>query len=112
MSILTLQLSNEPVVTLPADLAQRAGLQEGTALEATVSAEGLELRPAGQETAAYAAGWPARQAQLRERAIALGLYQPDRRDDEYWQIVTPLLQELDHELPSYFSISFAHSTRT
>lgn len=42
--------------------------------------------------------WPARRAQLRERATALGLYEPDRRDDAYWEIVTPLLDELDHEL--------------
>jgi len=96
MSTLILQLSNEPIITLPSDLAQRAGLHEGTILQATVSAEGLELRPA--EPVAYAVGWAARRAQLRERAIALDLYEPDRRDDEYWQIVTPLLEELDHEL--------------
>ena len=100
MSTLTLRLSNEQTITLPSDLAQRAGLQEGARVEAVVLAEGLELRPADQETAAYVSDWPTRRAQLRERATALGLYGPDRRDAEYWQIVTPLMEELDHELYS------------
>jgi hypothetical protein len=97
MSALILRLSNETVVSLPADLAQRAGWQEGTPLQAVVSAHGLELHPAGA-VLPDAADWPLRQAQLRERATALGLYEPDRRDQEYWQIVSPLLEELDHEL--------------
>jgi len=100
MSTLILRLSNEPIVSLPADLAERAGLQEGTQVQAIISAEGLELRPANSEAAAYTAHWPALRAQLRERAAALGLYGPDRRDDEYWQIVTPLFEELEHELYS------------
>ena len=98
MSTFTLQLSNEPIITLPADLAQRAGLREGMTFRVIVSAQGLELRPAAQAPAAYAADWPARRSQLREHAIALGLHGPDRRDDEYWQIVLPLMEELDHEL--------------
>lgn len=97
MSALILRLSNETVVSLPADLAQRAGWQEGMPLQAVVSDQGLELYPAGQ-VLPYAADWPIRQAQLRERAAALGLYGPDRRDEEYWQIVSPLMEELDHEL--------------
>jgi len=98
MSSLILRLSNEPVITLPADLAQRAGLEEGMDLQATVMDREIDLRPADQETRDYAAAWPARRAQLRERAMLLGLYGPDQRDDEYWQIVTPLLEELDHEM--------------
>ena len=97
MSALILRLSSEPVISLPADLAQRAGWQEGTSLQVVVSAQGLELHPADQ-VLPDATGWPIRQAQLRERATALGLYEPDRRDEEYWQIVSPLMEELDHEL--------------
>jgi hypothetical protein len=97
MSALILRLSNETVVSLPADLAQRAGWQEGMPLQAIVSDRGLELHPAGQ-VLPYVADWPTRQAQLRERATFLGLYEPDRRDEEYWQIVSPLMEELDHEL--------------
>jgi len=97
MSALILRLSNETVVSLPADLAQRAGWQEGMPLQAIVSDRGLELHPAGQVVPGVA-DWPTRQAQLRERASSLGLYEPDRRDEEYWQIVSPLMEELDHEL--------------
>jgi len=97
MAALILRLSNETVVSLPADLAQRAGWQEGTPLQAVVSDRGLELYPAGQ-VLPYVADWPIRLAQLRERAASLGLYEPDRRDEEYWQIVSPLMEELDHEL--------------
>jgi len=98
MSTLTLQLSNEPMITLPADLAQRAGFQAGADLQAVIIAGGLELVPADQAMGACAAAWPARRAQLRERAQSLGLYGPDRRDDEYWQIVAPLMEEFDREI--------------
>ena len=97
MSAIILRLSSEPIIMLPADLAQRAGLQEGAAIQAIVLPGSLELRVANQE-AAYQAEWPARRARLRECAAALGLQETDRRDDEYWQIVTPLMEELDHEL--------------
>jgi len=97
MSALILRLSNELIVSLPADLAQRAGWQDGMPLQAVVSAQGLELHPVGQ-VLPYTADWRIRQAQLRERATALGVYEPDRRDQEYWQIVSPLMEELDHEL--------------
>jgi bifunctional DNA-binding transcriptional regulator/antitoxin component of YhaV-PrlF toxin-antitoxin module len=100
MSTLTLRILNEPIITLPADLAERAGLREGAPVQVIVSDEGLELRPSDQTAPAYDINWPARRAQLRERAVALGLYEPDRRDDVYWQIVTPLMAELDHELYS------------
>jgi antitoxin component of MazEF toxin-antitoxin module len=43
MSALILRLSSEPVISLPADLAQRAGWQEGTSLQVVVSAQGLAL---------------------------------------------------------------------
>jgi hypothetical protein len=79
------------------NLAERAGLREGAPVQVIVSDEGLELRLSGQTAPMYNIDWPARRARLRERAIALGLYGPDRRDDEYWQIVTPLIEELDHE---------------
>jgi len=98
MSTLSVRLSNEPIITLPADLAQRAGLQEGTQVQAIVSAQGLEFRLAEQPMPSYAIDWPTRRAQLRERAAALGLYEADRLDDEYWQITAPLMEELDHEL--------------
>jgi len=98
MSSLTLRLSNEPVITLPADLAQRAGFHAGANLQVVITAGGLELWPADRVMSAYTAAWPARRAQLRERAQSLGLYGPDRRDDEYWQIVAPLMTELDREI--------------
>ena len=98
MSTLTLRLSNEPMITLPADLAQRAGFQAGADLQAVIIAGGLELVPADQAMGACAAAWPARRAQLRECAQSLGLYGPDRRDDEYWQIVAPLMEEFDREI--------------
>jgi hypothetical protein len=76
----------------------RAGLQEGTQVQAIVSAQGLQVRLAEQPMPSYAIDWPTRRAQLRERAAALGLYEADRLDDEYWQITAPLMEELDHEL--------------
>jgi len=100
MSTLTLRLSNEPIITLPTDLARRAGLVEGTDLQAIVMDREIDLRPADQEADDHTVVWSIRRAQLRERATALGLYGPDRRDEEYWQIVAPLMEELDHELYS------------
>ena len=101
MSTLTLRLSNEPIITLPTDLARRAGLAEGTDLRAIVMDREIDLRPADQEADDYTVAWSIRRAQLREHAFkkknlntALGLYGPDRRDEEYWQIVAPLMEEL------------------
>ena len=90
---LTLQLSDEPVVTLPTGLARRAGLEEGDAIEAAITPEGLTLAPARD----YAGAWHALEERLRYQAADLGLTDIDRRDDEYWRIVEPMLQDLERD---------------
>ena len=100
MPTLTLRLSSEPVITLPTDLAQRAGLAEGTDLQAIVMDREIDLRPTEPAAGDYTVAWSIRRAQLHEHATVLGLYGPDQRDEEYWQIITPLTEELDHELYS------------
>jgi len=89
-----LQLSNESVVTLPAELARQAGLKEGASVEAVVTAEGLTIFPAGD----YTETWRVLESQMRYQAAALGLGDLDRRDEAYWQIVEPMLQDLERDV--------------
>jgi hypothetical protein len=96
MTTLTLQLSDESIVILPADLARQAGLEEGTSVEAMVTAEGLTIAP----MRAYAETWRVLENSLRYQATTLGLIGPDRRDETYWQIVDPMLHDLEHDIPA------------
>ena len=96
MTTLTLQLSDKPVVTLPAELAHQAGLEEGASVAAMVTAEGVTITPAHD----YAETWRVLENRLRYQATALGLTGPDRRDEAYWQIIEPMLQDLERDIPA------------
>jgi antitoxin component of MazEF toxin-antitoxin module len=94
MATLTLQLSNESIVTLPAELARQVGLDEGDSVEAVVTADGLTIAPARD----YAETWHVLESHLRYQAVALGLTSADRRDEAYWQIVEPMLQDMERDV--------------
>jgi len=98
MTILTLRLSDQPLITLPAELAQGLGLQEG-AVQVIPGQHSLTLLPVIQP-ADYAARWSAMSATLREQAPELDLSGEDRRDAGYWAIVAPLFEEAERTISS------------
>lgn len=93
MTVYTLSFSDDPIVILPADLAQLAGLQEG-AIQITPGEHSLTVASATRPTN-YAARWEAMRATLREQAAPSGLDLEDRRDEAYWAIVEPLLEDAE-----------------
>ena len=96
MSILTIQVSDESIVTLPADLAQQAGLEAGDPVEVVLTEQGLTLALARD----YRRIWQVLERRLRYQAEELRLVRPDKRDDAYWQVVEPMLQDLERDLPT------------
>ncbi len=93
MTTLTLRLSNQPLITLPAELARGLGLQEGT-VQVIPGQHSLTFLPVTQP-ADYTARWAAMSAALREQASQFDLSAEDRRDAEYWAIVAPLFEETE-----------------
>jgi bifunctional DNA-binding transcriptional regulator/antitoxin component of YhaV-PrlF toxin-antitoxin module len=96
MAIFPVQFSAESVVVLPVELARRVGLEEGTSVQITVTPEGLTLTPATD----YVQTWRLLESQLRYQAASLGLPLSDERDDAYWKIVEPMLQDLERDVPA------------
>lgn len=93
MTTLTLQLSDQPLVTLPAELAQQAGLEEGQ-VQLILGDHSLTVVPATPPTD-YAARWQTVATTLREQAAQFRVSVEDRRDASYWEIVNPLFEETD-----------------
>jgi antitoxin component of MazEF toxin-antitoxin module len=93
MTTLAVRFSSESVITLPAELARRAGLEESGPVEVTLTAKGLLLTPA-----TGAQSWRVLEERLRYQAANLELATSDERDDAYWQIVEPMLQDLEREV--------------
>ena len=96
MTTLTLRLSNQPLITLPVELAHGLGLQEG-AVQVIAGHRSLTFLPAVQPTD-YTTRWAAMSATLREQAAQFDLSAEDRRDADYWAIVTPLFEETERAL--------------
>lgn len=98
MAAYTLTLSNDPVVILPAELARMAGLQEG-AVQVIPGEQSLTVAaaPAAGE---YAGRWQIMASALREQAEAYGIESEDRRDEAYWAIVNPLLDDAERWISS------------
>lgn len=95
MATFPVRFSTESMVTLPAELARRVGLEEGDSVEITVTPEGLALTPATD----YVQNWRLLESQLHYQAARLELASSDERDDAYWQIVEPMLQDLERDIP-------------
>ena len=93
MATLTLQLSDESIVTLPAELAQQAGLEEGD-VQVILGEHSLTVIPVMPSTD-YTIRWEAMAATLREQAAQFDLSQEDHRDASYWEIVNPLFEEVE-----------------
>ena len=96
MTTLTLQLSDKPIVTLPAELARQAGLEEGE-VQVVLGERSLTVSPVAPSTD-YAILWEAMAATLREQAAQFDFSLEDRRDASYWEIVTPLFEEMERAL--------------
>lgn len=94
----TLSFSDDLVVTLPADLAQLAGLREG-AVQIVLGDRSLTVAAATAETD-YAARWEAMSMALREQATSYALELEDHRDEAYWGIVDPLLADAERWMSS------------
>lgn len=89
-----IQVSDESTITLPADLAQQAGFQVGDPVEVVLTDQGLTLAPPRD----YGRVWQVLEGRLLYQAEELGLIQRDKRDDAYWQVVEPMLQDLERDL--------------
>ncbi|MFQ5812254.1 MAG: AbrB/MazE/SpoVT family DNA-binding domain-containing protein [Anaerolineae bacterium] len=96
MVTFAVRFSTESVVTLPVELARRVGLEEGASVEITVTPKGVTLTPVTD----YVQTWRLLESQLRYQAVSLGLPPSDQRDDAYWQIVEPMLQDLERVIPA------------
>lgn len=94
MPTITVQISDEPVLTLPADLAAQAGLAEGE-VQVILGERSLTLVPVTPPLD-YGALWPILSNRLREQADPYITALTDQRDAEYWAIVTPLFEEAEH----------------
>lgn len=99
MTVYTLSFSGDPIVILPADLAQLAGLQEG-AIQVIPGEHSLTVASATPLTN-YAARWETMREMLREQAAPYGLEMEDRRDEAYWAIVEPLLEDAERWMSSF-----------
>jgi len=93
MATLTLQVSDESIVTLPAELAHQAGLEEGE-VQVILGEHSLTVIPATPSTD-DTIRWEAMSATLREQAAQLDFSLEDRRDASYWEIVIPLFEEVE-----------------
>jgi len=93
MATLTLQLSDESILSLPTELAHQAGLEEGE-VQVILGEHSLTVIPV-TPSADYTICWEAMAATLREQAAQFGFSLEDRRDASYWEIVTPLFQEAE-----------------
>jgi virulence-associated protein VagC len=98
MTILALRLSDEPIVTLPAELAYQAGLEEGE-VQVILGEHSLTVAPI-TASLDYTLRWEAMAARLREQAAQFDLPQEDCRDASYWEIVTPLFEEAERTVSS------------
>ena len=94
MTVLTLHLSDQPIITLPAELAHLAGLVEGQ-VQVISSQKRLTVLPVAVPTD-YTVRWEAMAATLREQAAQFDLPLEDRRDAAYWETVAPLFEEAGH----------------
>ncbi|PKO21853.1 MAG: hypothetical protein CVU38_12515 [Chloroflexi bacterium HGW-Chloroflexi-1] len=93
MTVLTLRLSNQPVITLPAELARLAGLEEGQ-VQVISNQQRVTVVPVPVR-ADYAVQWESMAAILREQATQFDLTPADRRDASYWETVAPLFAEAE-----------------
>jgi hypothetical protein len=98
MTAVVLRFSDEPTVTVPAELARLAGLEEGD-VEIMLGDLSLTVVPASAASA-YAARWVGIAARLREEARQFEIPITDPRDDTYWEIVNPLLEDAGRMLDS------------
>ena len=93
MTTLTLQLSDKPIATLPAELARQAGLEEGE-VQVIFGEHSLTVMPATLPTD-YTIRWNTMAATLREQAAQFDFSPEDQRDASYWEIVNPLFEEVE-----------------
>lgn len=98
MATLTLQLSDKSIVTLPAELARQAGLEEGD-VQVVLGEHSLTVMPVAPPTD-YTVRWAMMAASLREQAAQFHVSPEDRRDASYWEIVNPLFEEADRTASS------------
>jgi len=98
MGTLTLRLSDESTVTVPAELAHQAGLKEGE-VQVILGERSLTVMPV-TSPADYQVRWEAMAQTLREQAVQFDFSLEDRRDASYWEIVNPLFEEVERSTSS------------
>ena len=100
MGTLTLRLSDESTVTVPAGLAHQAGLEEGEVQVILGERSLTVMAMTSPADADYEARWKAMAATLREQAAQFDFSLEDRRDASYWEIVNPLFEEVERSSSS------------
>ena len=93
MPTVTLQLSDKPILVLPAELAQQAGFVEGK-VQIILGEQSIIVVPA-TSPASYTSLWEVLSTTLHKQAALCNLASEDRRDAEYWEIVAPLFEETE-----------------
>lgn len=93
MTTYILSFSNDPIVTLPVELARLAGLQEGV-VQVIPGEHALTVATTPAEMD-YAVRWQLVSLVLHEQAASYGQELDDRRDEAYWAIVDPLLEDAE-----------------
>lgn len=93
MTVLTLRLSDQPVITLPTEVARLAGLEEGQ-VQVIFNQQSITVLPITAPTD-YTVRWESMAAALREQAAQLDLVPADQRDASYWETVAPLFEEAE-----------------
>ena len=98
MTVLTLQLSDNPVITLPSQLARQVGLKAGQ-VQIIFGKQSLIVTPVAA-SASKTTDWDAYTTALQELVTPYTFPTEDQRDESYWEIVEPMFEETAHLVSS------------
>lgn len=98
MTVLTLQLSDSPVITLPSQLATQFGIKAGQ-VQVIFNKQRLIVTPVPASPSGPT-DWEAYATALQELVTPYTFASVDQRDESYWEIVDPMFEETSHLISS------------
>ena len=98
MTVLTLKLSDSPVITLPSQLASQAGLKAGQ-VQVIFDQQSLLVTPV-PASASSPIDWDGYTTALQELVAPYTFPTIDQRDESYWEIVEEKFEETSHLVSS------------
>lgn len=98
MTVLTLQLSDSPVITLPSQLATQAGIKEGQ-VQVIFKKQSLIVIPV-VDNPPISDDWGSYTTALQELVVPYTFSSVDQRDESYWEIVEPMFEDTSHLVSS------------